>query len=290
MTVSITAMHRPKPSHRLPAPSTSHPKQSSRALYRALIVATLVLTAIFILYFVASHSYTDPQGSLHQYELKRFSRRTLRLYQRQLHLHPLVSRAITAGVIFVIADFLSQLLNTPRNKSLIDVFSMQRLLRYSFYGLTLMGPFLYVWYMAMHAYGPEDDLRGSLIKCVFEQVTLEPVCIAMYIVYDGIICRKGARAVKRSIIGCFVPLWVKNAIFWLPANFANYYIGTPDLRVVFANLCSLFWNVYFSGKVNVITTQPAGEKKYPILDRPRSSPTSSSSSRSSSMQPRTVVV
>lgn len=113
-----------------------------------------------------------------------------------------------------------------------------------------MGPFLYLWYALMNEYGPEDDLRGSLLKCLFEQLTLEPICISMYIIYDGIVCRRGWHAVRQKLDTQFFPLLFKNAIFWLPANFSNYYIGTPDLRVVFANLCSLFWNIYFSAKVN----------------------------------------
>lgn len=115
-----------------------------------------------------------------------------------------------------------------------------------------MGPFLYLWYALMNEYGPEDDLKGSLLKCLFEQITLEPICISMYIIYDGLICRRGPRAVRNSLDAQFFPLWFKNAVFWLPANFANYYIGTPELRVIFANLCSLFWNIYFSSKVNKI--------------------------------------
>jgi hypothetical protein len=115
-----------------------------------------------------------------------------------------------------------------------------------------MGPFLYLWYSVMNEYGPEDDLRGSLLKCLFEQFTLEPFCIAMYIVYDGVVCRRGFRPTVRKLATDVWPLWIKNAIFWLPANFANYYIGTPDMRVLFANLCSLFWNIYFSIKINAL--------------------------------------
>lgn len=103
----------------------------------------------------------------------------------------------------------------------------------------------------MNRFGPEDDFRGSLLKCLFEQLTLEPLCIILYIVYDGFICRRGLAETKRKLSAQFFPLWFKNAFFWLPANFANYYIGTPELRVIFANLCSLFWNIYFSGKINM---------------------------------------
>lgn len=178
------------------------------------------------------------------------------MYQRQLHLHPLLSRAITAGVIFFIADVLAQLLNRRAKGKTTPVFSLARLARYSFYGVLMMGPFLYLWYALMNEYAPDDDLKGSLMKCLFEQITLEPICVSMYIIYDGFVCRRGVRSVRNALNAQFFPLWVKNAIFWLPANFANYYIGTPDLRVIFANLCSLFWNIYFSSKVNKIAPPP----------------------------------
>lgn len=134
-----------------------------------------------------------------------------------------------------------------------------------------MGPFLYVWYTMMNAYGPDDDFSGSLQKCLFEQLTLEPICIAMYIVYDALLRRTGVAGVTSGLATTFLPLWLKNAIFWLPANFANYYIGTPDLRVAFANLCSLFWNIYFSGKVNSVkapfgSRAKAGDSKGDVLE------------------------
>lgn len=111
----------------------------------------------------------------------------------------------------------------------------------------------------MNEYGPDDDFKGALIKCLFEQITLEPICISLYMLYDGVLCRQSWSSIRDTLERQFFPLWAKNAIFWLPANFANYYIGTPDLRVVFANLCSLFWNIYFSAKVNRID----GEKSLP---------------------------
>ncbi|CDF36743.1 unnamed protein product [Chondrus crispus] len=223
-------------------------------LYRFLIVIGLLSTASFLLSHYSSYILSEPSlfipSLLHlSQHTRRVAKRTLRLYQRQLHLHPLLSRAITAGVIFFIADFLAQVLNRRANPK-PPAFSFTRLLRYTVYGLIAMGPFLYLWYALMNEYGPEDDISGSLIKCIFEQITLEPICISMYIIYDGFVCRRGWSPVRKALDAQFFPLWFKNAVFWLPANFANYYIGTPDLRVVFANLCSLFWNIYFSSKVN----------------------------------------
>lgn len=228
---------------RLPSPATSKPSPPL-LLYRTITV--IMITAILVVtfyYSTTAHSLHYPSNPL--YPLPHHLRRLLRLYQRQLHLHPLLSRALTAALIFFIADTLAQLLKRPRAP-----FSLPRLFRYSLYGLIIMGPFLYLWYALMNEYGPDDDLRGSLQKCIFEQVTLEPICISVYIIYDGFLCRRGWLETKRALDRQFFPLFFKNAVFWLPANFANYYIGTPDLRVVFANLCSLFWNIYFSTKVN----------------------------------------
>lgn len=148
----------------------------------------------------------------------------------------------------------------------------------------------------MTHYGPPDDLSGSLLKCLFEQFTLEPICIAMYIVYDAIICRRGVRVVTNTLSQKFLPLWFKNAVFWLPANFANYYIGTPDLRVIFANLCSLFWNIYFSAKVNSIPINPftddvfLNHDRQPISYSKLSHPRSSVPAASRPLQPITLDV
>lgn len=202
----------------------------------------------------------------------------LRWYLRQLHFSPLGARALTAGFIFFLADAIAQALALRQlaasgAQSKLLRFSTARLVRYTAYGFFVMGPFLYLWYSLMEEYGPEDDLSGALQKSIFEQIVLEPVCISGYILYEGVVCRRNMNVTYRKLRTSIWPLWFKNAIFWMPANFSNYYIGTPDLRVLFANLCSLFWNIYFSSKVNS-TARPNAS-----AGRPSVTPTPSAASK-----------
>lgn len=190
---------------------------------------------------------------LHATTIRRTCRRLLLIYIHILHARPLVSRAISAGVIFLSADFLAQRLSSSTTP-----FDYVRLLRYSSYGLIVMGPFLYLWYSVMHLYGPDDTLIGAAQKALFEQITLEPLCIGGYMVWDGAMRRRPMGEVRARLRAQFWGLLLKNAVFWVPANFSNYAAGTPDLRVLYANLCSLFWNVYFSSFVNSLPDTVAG--------------------------------
>ena len=291
MTVSVAVMQQTRPSTKrpsmspvsnlsstsiLPPPSVLKRRRPASRLVVALLICATICFVFFLLPSILPNLLRiattitatlsnllirlSPFSSIPHF--RRLSRRTLRLYQRQLHLHPLSSRAITAAVIFFIADLAAQFLNRPKQRPLLASFSIPRLFRYTSYGFIFMGPFLYIWYTAMNEYGPPDDLRGSLIKCLFDQLTLEPLCISLYILFDGILCQRGMKEIKKSLSSKFLSLWFKNAVFWMPANFANYYIGTPDLRVVFANLCSLFWNIYFSSKVNRATVIGNHERKH----------------------------
>ena len=291
MTVSVAVMQQVRPSTKrpsmspisnlsstslLPPPSVLKRRRPFRRLVVALLFCAIICFVFLLLPYilpnllritttvtVALSNFIIPSSSLISIsQFRRLSRRTLRLYQRQLHLHPLSSRAITAAVIFFIADTAAQLLNRPKQRPLLASFSIPRLCRYTSYGLIIMGPFLYIWYTAMNEYGPPDDLRGSLIKCLFDQLTLEPLCISLYILFDGILCQRGMKEINKTLSSKFLSLWFKNAVFWMPENFANYYIGTPDLRVVFANLCSLFWNIYFSSKVNRTAVIGNHERKH----------------------------
>lgn len=226
------------------------------------ILPILCISAVFTFFVFISNFPTLPFAHtwlLHRavldfrnllFNAKRSARKLLHLYQRQLHLHPLSSRAISAGIIFSLADAIAQFLNRPIRKPFLATFSLKRTMRYSCYGWLLMGPLLYVWYDAMHRYGPSDDFRGALLKACFEAITLEPFCVTLYVLYDAVACRRTYRFLKHSVQTRLIPLWISNSIFWFPANFANYYVGTPDMRVIFSNLCSLFWNIYFSAKVN----------------------------------------
>lgn len=225
----------------LPLPSTASGSALKWRLRRRRRV--LFLTALLLLFT----TLLLPLMALHRYRPIYVWRRALHWYLRMLHVRPLLARALSAALIFLVADLTAQ-------KCTSHPLCLHRLLRYSSYGGLIVGPFLYGWYSAMNAYAPRDDAPAALAKCLFEQITLEPFCIVLYIVYDGLLCRRGWRGIVRRTRIAFFPLWFKNAVFWMPANFFNYYIATPDLRVIFSNLCSLFWNAYFSSKINQAST------------------------------------
>eukprot|EP00180_Rhodochaete_pulchella_P002523 Plantae.Rhodophyta-Rhodochaete_pulchella.ctg3869.p2 GENE.Plantae.Rhodophyta-Rhodochaete_pulchella.ctg3869~~Plantae.Rhodophyta-Rhodochaete_pulchella.ctg3869.p2 ORF type:complete len:276 (+),score=32.11 Plantae.Rhodophyta-Rhodochaete_pulchella.ctg3869:214-1041(+) len=223
----------PRLSSRVPRQHVPDSKHTAFALW-ATISLGAVIGVVFWPYAADNVKY-----------LRKAGKRTLYWYLRILHAHPFSARAISAGLIFFSADVVAQ-------KLYGKTFSYARLCRYSVYGLAVMGPFLYMWYFVMHLYGPNDSLVGSIQKAIFEQVTLEPACISMYIIFDGVVRRRGAAAIRNKLRSDFWSLLAKNAVFWIPSNFANYYLGTQDLRVVFANVCSFFWNVYFSSRVNTV--------------------------------------
>lgn len=221
--------------------SSAPPRRRGRFFTRALLY---LIAATAVLLLIHMSSLSSPRSAA-----RHALRHAFRVYSRLLHYYPLLTRAVTTSCIMLLADLLGQLLS-PTTRG-IDVY---RLLRYSSYGLLILGPFLHVWYLVMAAFGPEDDLDGSVTKALFEQFTMEPTTIFFYISYDGLLQRRGFRATLARVRAELPSLWIKNCIFWLPANFSNYYIGTPELRVLFANLCSLFWNTYFTLKVNAVAT------------------------------------
>lgn len=243
--------------------SPSPPERRRRPRGATLLHLFALLVLLALLAQLAQHSLLRRARAGD--DAAHLARRALRWYLRVLHYYPLASRAASAGAIFFCADASGQVLSAVVRGAgvaqVVAVFDWARLVRYSFYGLSVMGPFLYAWYAVMNEMAPENGLRGALLKALFEQVTLEPACIAMYLVYEGAVCRSGVGPTLAKIRAKFGPLWVKNAIFWVPANFSNYYIGTPDLRVLFANLCSIFWNIYFSIKVNAPAPVPSDPKR-----------------------------
>lgn len=232
--------------------------RTSRKVLFVAISLLLIFSTFFFLPKISISTRARPNvvkslnvnSSRSLFLLHRYVRRLLHNYQRLLHIYPLGLRAVSAGIIFFLADFIAQFLNRPRHKSFRSCYSFGRNIRYSIYGFLVLGPMLHMWYKFMHRYGPPDTLRGSLLKALIENFTLEPWCIVNFIIYDGIVNRRPLSYVKRTLRLRFFPLWVNQAVYWIPANFSNYYIGTPDMRVIFANMCSLLWNIYFSAKAS----------------------------------------
>lgn len=66
---------------------------------------------------------------------------------------------------------------TMRKVSTTASFSFHQNIRNVNHGLSIMEPLLYVWCEFLNRYGLPDYLRGSLMKDVFEAMTMETFCV-----------------------------------------------------------------------------------------------------------------
>ncbi|KAA8496796.1 PXMP2/4 family protein 2 [Porphyridium purpureum] len=199
---------------------------------------------------------------------------------------PFRTKVISVGVITFLADCTGQIMmhlqsirgqrrssarhtvlvtsdRHQKGKSLIRGFRLDvwRLIKFTLYGLLVNGPWLFLWYNLIAKYGPGDGLLNSLQKCVLEQLVLEPACISNYALWFHVTNRKPMRECLAWYRSEFLGLYRKNAIFWMPANFLNYFLGTGDFRVVFASVCSFFWTVFMNLLFNRKKEEPAKQKE-----------------------------
>lgn len=241
-----------------------------------LVLATILISCVNFLYAAGKFrnvSQLQTRVNIGLREWRTSTERNMQAYLYLLDKNPLVTRALTAGLLFFLADLIAQHLNadnkysgtsTSTGASSTDCVDSQdefegerspswvwtRSLRYAGYGLVIVGPFLHWWYELTYRYAPNNSFRWALAKAVFESVTLQPLGIALYMVYDSVVRRRSFTQLRQAAKSKFLLFWSANVIYWGPANFANYYISTQQMRVAFSNSCYILWHIYFSDHLN----------------------------------------
>lgn len=250
-----------------------------------LVLATILLSCVNFLYAAGKFKNVSQLQSRVHIGLQTWrmsTERNMQAYRYLLDTNPLITRALTTGLLFFLADLIAQYLNADKNSGDNSVSSVSssngsitdrtqlgtvdsqdefegerspswiwtRSLRYAAYGLVIVGPFLHWWYELTYRYAPSNSFRWALAKAVFESLTLQPLGIVLHMVYDFVVRRRSYTQLRQTLKSKFLLFWSANIIYWTPANFANYYIGSQQMRVAFSNLCHVLWHVYFSEHLN----------------------------------------
>lgn len=270
--------------------STSWRLRSLPFTLAVLVLATILLSCVNFLYAAGKfRNVSQLQSRVHigLQAWRTSTERNMQAYRYLLDTNLLMTRALTAGLLFFLADLITQYLNAHNKNSgsgsslssslsssgssssitdrtQLDTVDSQdefdgerspswvwtRSLRYAAYGLVIVGPFLHWWYELTYRYAPGNSLRWALAKAVFESLTVQPLGIALHMVYDSVVRRRSYTHLRQVVKSKFLLFWSANVIYWTPANFANYYIGSQQMRVAFSNSCYVIWHMYFSEHLN----------------------------------------
>ena len=164
----------------------------------------------------------------------------------------MITKSITAGVIFAASDIMAQWLEHYRIASGRRI-AWHQVTASSLVGLCFFGPAAHLWYGAMQRSFPGGQASSVAAKLCLGQAIFGPtftiVFFAASLLADG-----GAPALgflPAKIAKDLLPTLASGLLFWSMVDLISYSViaqrpGGEDWIPLFANACSFLWQVFLS--------------------------------------------
>ncbi|GMI10792.1 hypothetical protein TrRE_jg3083 [Triparma retinervis] len=179
-------------------------------------------------------------------------------YQGLLSRAPLVTKSVSAGLITLLGDVIAQWL-----ESRIEGYygwNVVRMAAFTVAGGFFVGPFVHYWYEVLWAVGRRLPANTPSKLTTLLQVFLDqtigvalffPAYFYVYEACEALFAfRRPMPSVATSKIRADLgSILVNQYKVWPFINFVSFSMVPEQLRVLFSNLASVFWNIYLCSQV-----------------------------------------
>ncbi|KAK9165943.1 hypothetical protein Scep_001134 [Stephania cephalantha] len=156
--------------------------------------------------------------------------------------HPLITKAITSGVIYTAADCTSQALTLKPS----DSFDLVRTMRMAGYGMLIVGPSLHYWFNFVSRILPYRDTVSTVKKILMGQLLYGPVInVTFYSVNAKLQGESGSEIVAR-LKRDLLPTLKNNAIYWPLCDFVTFKFVPVHLQPLTNNAFAYLWTIYLT--------------------------------------------
>ncbi|XP_038985226.1 peroxisomal membrane protein PMP22-like [Phoenix dactylifera] len=163
-------------------------------------------------------------------------------YMRQLQLHPLRTKAITAGVLAGVSDSVAQKLSG------IQRLQLRRLLLKVLFGFAYGGPFGHFLHKLLDIiFKGKKDKKTVAKKVLLEQMTSSPWNNLLFLLYYGLIVeRRPWPQVKDKVKKDYPSVQLTSWMFWPVVGWINHQYMPLQLRVVFHSFVACCWGIFLN--------------------------------------------
>ncbi|KAI9011295.1 hypothetical protein BC832DRAFT_529522 [Gaertneriomyces semiglobifer] len=171
--------------------------------------------------------------------------RAWRRYLELLEERPLVTKAVTAGVIGAAGDVLAQRITKPEHQAF--VWDKQRTVRLGLYGLLVGAPLTHGWYKVLDKrLGAGMDMATSAKKVAADQIFAAAPFTCMFFACNSYMEGLSTKDVKERIERNLWPTLKANWAVWPAFLIFNFRYVPLKLRVLTVNILGLGWGTYLS--------------------------------------------
>ncbi|KAL7538670.1 hypothetical protein ACHAXR_008717 [Thalassiosira sp. AJA248-18] len=183
-------------------------------------------------------------------------------YTQQLSLRPIITKSLTAGIIFGLSDWCAQLVERRGSSSISGgekeeselflipqkspiVFS--RILATFLVGLLFFGPAANAWYSMIFKLLPSTSLISTLQKAALGQIIFGPTFTCVFFAAGMIQSGTFTLGAWLDKVKSDLPaVWASGLGFWPAVDFISYKVVPVQWIPLFVNFCSFVWTIYLS--------------------------------------------
>ena len=163
-------------------------------------------------------------------------------YSNWIDTFPIITKSITAGVIFGLSDAMAQIIETKS----VDT-DKKRIIYTILIGLLYFGPAAHAWYEIVFALFPSTTLVSTLIKATLGQLLFSPSFTCLF--FATSLLQTNQFSIKNwfdKIKSDLPTAWKAGLGFWPLVDLISYSLIPPQFIPLFINGCSFVWTIYLS--------------------------------------------
>ena len=182
-------------------------------------------------------------------------------YTKQLSVRPIMTKSLTAGIIFMASDYCAQLIERggggeeEGEEKAPLVWS--RMLTNFLVGLLVFGPAANAWYSMVFKFLPSTSLFSTLQKAALGQIIFGPAFTSVF--FGAGMIQAGSFSLGgwlEKVKNDLPAVWASGLGFWPFVDFISYKVIPVQWIPLFVNFCSFVWTIYLS----IVSNRSRGEE------------------------------
>ncbi|CAK9182850.1 unnamed protein product [Ilex paraguariensis] len=163
-------------------------------------------------------------------------------YLGMLESRPVLTKSVSACLIYAAADLTSQMITMPPSGS----FDSIRTLRMAGYGLLILGPAQHLWFNFMARVLPKRDVVTTLKKLFGGQLIYGPTVTGIFFSFNAILQGESGLEIAARLKRDLLPTLISGLMYWPICDFFTYKIIPVHLQPLMNSSFSYVWTIYLT--------------------------------------------